>query len=313
MINNKEKNFVSAVVYLKNDEEYVEKFIKKVSNVLDNTFETYELICVDDASSDKTVDKIRDVSKTLDKCVISIIKLSNPQGYEAAMNAGVNLAIGDYVFEFDTPYIDYDESLISDIYFRSLTGYDIVSATNSNYKKYSSNLFYKVFNKSSDLQYDIKSENFRVVSRRAINKIYSMSSAVKYRKAFYANCGLKTDNIEYNGDSKPRKIAKAEKNYRQETAVTSLMLFTNVAYKISIAISLLMMFATIFMAVYSVAVFAVAKAVAGFTTTMLVITGAFFGVFVLLAVIIKYLSVLTQLVFNKQEYRIESIEKISKR
>ena len=50
----------------------------------------------------------------------------------------------------------------------------------------------------------------------------------------------------------------------------------------------------------------------GFTTTMLVLTGSFFGVFAILTIIIKYLSLLVNLIFKKQRYLVESIEKISK-
>lgn len=312
MIKNKEKNFVSAVVYLHNSESFVGEFIEKISKTLEENFLSFELICVDDGSTDNTVSVVKNIAEKRDKGTVSIIKLSNYQGYEAAMNAGVDLAIGDYVFEFDSAFIDYDISLMMKLYLKSLEGYDVVSATNNKYKKGSSKLFYALFNKSANLQYKIKSESFRIVSRRAINKVYSMSKSVKYRKAFYANCGLKSANIEYDGTQKPTGVTAVERDYRTETAATSLILFTDVAYKASIGISVLMMIATVFMAIYSIITFATNNAIEGFTTTMLVVTGSFFAVFVLFAIVIKYLSILVQLVFNRQEYKIESIEKISK-
>jgi len=312
MIKNKEKNFVSAVVYMHNSESFIEEFIEKVSKTLEENFLNFELICVDDGSTDNTVSIIKSHSKISDAGTVAIVKLSNYQGYEAAMNAGVDLAIGDYVFEFDSAFIDYDISLIMQVYLKSLEGYDIVSATNNKYKKGSSKLFYTLFNNNANLQYKIKSESFRIVSRRAINKVYSMSKSVKYRKAFYANCGLKSANIEYTGLQKNADRTNLQRDYRSETAATSLILFTNVAYKASLSISVLMMLATVFMAIYSLVTFITNNAIEGFTTTMLVITGSFFAVFVLFAIVIKYLSLLVQLVFNRQEYKIESIEKISK-
>ena len=50
---NKEKNFMSAVVYINNDEKIVKKFLKQLNNVLTENFEKYEIICVNDCSSDK--------------------------------------------------------------------------------------------------------------------------------------------------------------------------------------------------------------------------------------------------------------------
>ena len=312
MINNKEENFVSAVVYLHNDEKFIELFMEQISSLLNSAFLNYEIICVDDGSIDYTIQKLKQVAESIDKCTVSIIKLNNHQGYEAAMNAGVDMAIGDYIFEFDSAIIDYTLSLIMDVYNKTTEGYDIVSASNTLYKRASSNLFYNIFNKGAKLQYSVQSESFRIVSRRAINKIYSMGRSIKYRKAFYANCGLRATCIEYEGKKELLKYRESNREHRADTATTSLILFTNIAYKVSFGISLFMMFATVFMAIYAIATFVTRRAIEGFTTTMLVMTGSFFAVFVLFAIVIKYLSVLVQMIFKKQEYRIESIEKISK-
>ena len=312
MISNKEENFISAIVYLHNDEEFIKKFVKKISSLLNTYFLNYELICVDDGSVDNTIQCIKDIANNINEFTISIVKLNNHQGYEAAMNAGVDMAIGDYVIEFDSAIIDYNIPLIMDVYRKTVEGYDIVSASNTLYKRTSSNLFYNIFNKGAKLQYPVHSESFRIVSRRAINKVYSMGRSVKYRKAFYANCGLKSCCIEYDGKKELLKYKESNKNHRIDTATTSLILFTNIAYKISFGISLFMMFATLFMAVYAIATFVTKKAIEGFTTTMLVMTGSFFAVFILFAIVIKYLSVIVQMLFKKQDYHIESIEKISK-
>lgn len=312
MINNKEKNFISAVVYLHNDERFIKEFVAQISLLLNSHFLNYELICVDDGSVDNTIQCIKDIAGSINNCTISIVKLNNHQGYEAAMNAGVDMAIGDYVIEFDSVIIDYNVSLIMEVYGKTAEGYDIVSASNKLYKRTSSSLFYNVFNKGAQLQYPVKSESFRIVSRRAVNKVYSMGRSVKYRKAFYANCGLKSCCIEYDGKKELLKYKESNKNHRTDTAATSLILFTNIAYKVSLGISLFMMFATVFMAVYAVATFITRRAIVGFTTTMLVMTGSFFAVFVLFAIVIKYLSIIVQMLFKKQDYHIETVEKISK-
>ena len=62
--------------------------------------------------------------------------------------------------------------------------------------------------------------------------------------------------------------------------------------------------------VYAVIVFLVGHPVEGWTTTMLFMGLSFFGIFAIMAVILKYLSLITNLVFKKQEYVFESIEKL---
>ena len=310
---NKEKNFISAVVYVNNDQEIIKNFLISLNGVLKEKFEKFEIICVNDASDDKSVLAINEISADLDDSILSIINMSFYQGLETSMNAGVDLAIGDFVFEFDSCYIDYELSVLFDVYSHSLEGYDIVAATNSK-KRFTSNVFYKLYNKSASTQYKLNSETFRILSRRAINRIHSMSTTIPYRKALYSNCGLMVDTIVYSPIEKKRNMShtKAQVKHRQDTAFSTLILFTDVAYKISMFMTILMLLATFGGAIYTIAIFLLKKPVAGYTTTMLVITLSFFGVFAILAIIIKYLSIIIDLIFKKQKYVIESIEKITK-
>ena len=100
-VTNKEKNFISAVVYLHNDGAQAVRFFKALNAVLDQHFEQYELVAVDDACADDTIPTLRDWAKALEK-PLTILHLSLHQGRETAMNAGLDAAIGDYVYEFDS-------------------------------------------------------------------------------------------------------------------------------------------------------------------------------------------------------------------
>jgi len=312
MIINKEENFLSAVIYVHNSELTISNFIKNINEVLKQNFEKYEIICVNDASEDDSVNKIKNTFENLGDSVLSIVNMSFYQGLEASMNAGVDLAIGDFILEFDNDYMDYSTQTIMDVYFHSLKGFDIVAASNSR-KLFTSSVFYKLYNRSSSTQYKITTDTFRILSRRAINRIHAMSRTIPYRKALYSNCGLKVDIINYQPEV-INKITHTKKQIksRQDTAFNTFILFTNIAYKISLSLTTLMMMATLGGLIYTIIIYALGQPVAGYTTMMLVITGSFFGVFAILAIIIKYLSILVDLIFVKQKYTIESIEKISK-
>lgn len=311
MITNKEKNFISAVVYAHNNGDTVGGFLSEIHGVLSENYEKFEIICVNDASTDNTVEMIKRVSSSISDCVLSIVNMSYYQGVEISMNAGVDLAIGDFVFEFDTTLRDYDLSLIKKVYDRSLAGYDIVSAGNSK-RKFGSKLFYGIYNRNSGTHNKLTTESFRILSRRAINRVHSMSKTLPYRKALYSNCGLKVDTIIYDPcEICGIKRSKQQKKLREKTAMDTLILFTDIAYKVSIWFTLLMMTATVVTGIYVITVFALGQPVPGFTPIMLVMTGSFFGVFAILAIIIKYLSLLVDLVFKRQKYIIESIEKIT--
>ncbi len=311
MTANKEKNFASAIVYVNDNEKIIADFLCELYSFMDNTFEKFEIVCVNDASSDNSSEIIKNTAKTIGPGKITLLNMSYFHGTEQAMNAGTDLCIGDFVFEFDSCIKDYNSSLIKDIYNRCLEGYDIVCALPSG-KRVTSDLFYKLYNYSSNNQYDIASETFRVLSRRAINRIHSISSSVPYRKAVYANCGLKVDYINYTGKAKKySKFSKKQKQNRRTTALDIMILYTNIAYKLSLIMTLIMMISTLIAAIYTVTVFVLGQPISGYTTTMLVIAGCFFGVFAILAIVLKYLSLIVELMFKKQHYVVESIEKIT--
>ena len=310
---NKEKNFVSAIVYVHNAQQRIDRFLRAIIDVMENNFEYSEIICVNDSSDDDSLSVIKNISSATRKTSISVINMSYFHGLELAMNAGMDMAIGDFVFEFDNTNLDFDEGVIMQIYKRSLEGYDIVSAAPEKREKITSMLFYKVFDRFANISYEMTTESFRVLSRRVINRISSMNKSVLYRKALYANCGLKTDSVKYQvKEMKVHGTDKKEKNYRSGLAVDSLILFTEVGYRFSMTMTVVMMVVALFVSIYTVSTYFMVDPVAGWTTTILFLSVCFFGLFGILTIIIKYLQLLVDMVFKRKYYNFESIEKLTK-
>ncbi len=308
---NKEKNFMSAVLYVHNDEAVLADFLRTVMGVLEDNFEHSEIICVNDHSQDDSAGVVREISKGAESATVTVLNMSYFHGIEAAMNAGMDLAIGDFVLEFDACVPDFEASEIMRVYRRSLEGYDIVSASPDTRQRFTSSLFYRVFNRFTDFPYQLGTERFRVLSRRVINRISSMNKTVPYRKAVYANCGLKTANIRYRATGvHGTKKDESERRYRTDLAINSMILFTGLGYQFSVTMTILMMLVAVAVAVYSAVVYLFSTPVAGWTTTIFFMSFAFFGLFGILTIIIKYLQILVDLVFRRRKYSFESIEKM---
>jgi dolichol-phosphate mannosyltransferase len=306
--NDRETNFVSAVVYCRDNEKNIKEFIEMLYRVFEKHFQKFEFIIANDASTDRSVEIIKDISTTKPNNTMSIVNMSYIQGLEQSMNVGVDHAIGDFVFEFDRIDVDYSETIIYDLYLKALSGYDIVSARNTNQKS-TSKIFYSMYNMFSKNQYPIGSDTFRLLSRRAINRIHSLSKMIPYRKGLYANSGLRNEVIIYHPSTKV-KTTHSLKFDRKETAISTLVIFTDAAYKVALSFTFILIFSTISIAIYTLVFYLMERTIEGFTTIMLFLTGAFFGVFAIMTIVIKYLSVLVDLVFLKQKYLIESVEKI---
>lgn len=309
---NKEKNFVSSVIYVHNAESRIGEFLQMIIEVMEDNFEHSEIICVNDSSDDDSEKRIKEVSRSAKSTSITILNMSYFHGMELAMNAGVDLAIGDFVFEFDRAVSDYDKSEIMRVYRRALEGYDIVSAAPDRKEKLSSVIFYKVFEKFTNLSYHLHTESFRILSRRVINRISSMNKTVPYRKVVYASCGLRTDTLVYHAGANHMTLDKKEKKYRRTLAVDSLILFTELGYRFAVTMTVIMMLISVFVVAYSVITYLVANPVAGWTTTILFLSVAFFGLFGILTIIIKYLQLLIELVFKRKRYSFEGIVKLTK-
>ncbi len=310
---NKEKNFVSAVIYVHNAEHRVSAFVDTVVSVLTENFEHAEVICVNDFSSDNSLGKIREIKTDPALVSLTVVNMSYYHGVEMAMNAGTDLAIGDFVFEFDDTVLDFAPDTIMQVYRKALEGNDIVSASPDRELRITSRLFYKAFRRFSNLPYHMTSERFRILSRRVINRIYSMNRITLYRKAVYANFGLQTANIRYvASEGEKSGNDREEKKYRTRLAADSLILFTEVGYRFSISMTVLMMLLSVVMSAYALIIYFTAKPVEGWTTTVLFLSLAFFGLFGILTIVVKYLQLLVDMVFRRRHYSFSSVEKITK-
>ena len=310
---NREKNFISAVVYVHNAENRIEPFLNAIIMTLEENFEHSEIICVNDCSDDSSVQAIKRCSEKAVNTSVSLINMSFFHGLELAMDAGMDLAIGDFVYEFDNTYLDFDPEMIMKVYRHSLTGYDIVSASPDKKEKLSSRLFYKVFDRFSELSYKMTTESFRILSRRVINRISSMNKAIPYRKAIYAGSGLKTDNLKYEVKAvRQDKADPRENRYRSSLAVDTLILFTELGYRFSFWMTSAMMLISVFMIFYTLIIYFIGHPIEGWTTTVMFLSVAFLGLFGILTIIVKYLQIIVDMVFKRKHYNYESIEKLTK-
>ena len=138
-----DKNFISAVVYINTADsaQSFENFIERLDAWLAGTFVKYEVIFVDDDSKDDYMEIIRNYKKEHDNVMMTILHMSGRQGMEKSMNAGRDMAIGDFVFEFDECVFNFKEEQLDLVYKTCLKDYDIVNCSDERKNSAGSNLF----------------------------------------------------------------------------------------------------------------------------------------------------------------------------
>ncbi len=233
-MNKKESVFISAVMYLSDFVNDAEMFTRNLLDSLKSYFDHYEIIVVDDCST-KHEKYLKEILPSLaDESIITVVHMSVRQGIEACLRAGLDVSIGDFVFEFDTLEFVFEKCLIWDVYQDALKGNDIVSVEPKQ-NNVSRSLFYKLFNRYSNTEYDINASAFRLVSRRAINRVLELNMSSAFRQAVYASCGLKNSRIEYKGSASPRKARSLS------LAVDSFLLYTDFSKHVC-TVNILLMF-----------------------------------------------------------------------
>src|SRR6056297_2443523 len=98
---------ISVVIPLLNEEQLVSRLLDDVFLSLEKTGEAYEVICVDDGSTDGTLQKLLRIRKKKDE--LKVISLSRNFGLQPAMTAGLEYAKGNYIVLMDGDFQDPPE------------------------------------------------------------------------------------------------------------------------------------------------------------------------------------------------------------
>lgn len=309
MYQQKEKNYVSLVIYVRNNESVIASQIQILDKLFSSVYQNFEFILVNDASDDASIQSVKDISKSLNGTV-TVLNLSYVHGIEMAMIAGQKLAIGDYVFELDTLNVDYDFEKLIDLYRESQKGYDIVSLSPNKKASLANRIFYGLLEKSSLLKMKLYTETARVISRRAINRVGILNTSVNYRKATYHYCGLPTGYLFYT-PNKASEYNNLSFGTKFNLAYEIMMRYSHIASTISIGLSLFFFVFSIFMVLFVIGSYVVVRNIAsGWTTTMMFLTISFSGLFLVLSMILKYLDMLIRERSINKNYVYDGIEQI---
>lgn len=305
----KRKQFVSAVVYVHDAEARLGDFLTRLAGGLDELFEHYEVVCVDDASADGSMSVVADVAAGFGETVFSVVRLGTFHGVERAVRAGVDTAIGDFVFTFERVGLPLTTQMLAEVFERSTEGYDVVAAVPERGGSLSSRLFYDVFNRFSTLPGRLQTELFTLVTRRAINRVGAVNVTTPLVKAAYASCGLGVSSVAY-----PVELSGEGAGFtheRRERAIDSLLFYTSVGYQVAKTLSVIMVSVTVLALLYAIVVFLTGRPVEGWTTTIVLVSFCFAGLFLLLVLVVKYLSLILGQLVRRADYVVSDIHKVT--
>ena len=305
----KEKPFISIVVYLYNRQKEISGFLKSMDKLFSKNFEGYEFVLVNDCSTDKTLKIAKETIKDI-KCSVSIINLTRKYNDEIAMLAGADKSIGDYIFEMDSPIIDYPTKLILKTYKKAIKGYDIVAAVPNAPIKLSQRLFYNLIIKFSHLDIGLTLESFRIVSRRAVNSILNITEKTRYRKGLHSYIGFSKTKIHYNKINNKSTIIDRSLSEKISLGLDIIVSFTKLGLIISLFLSIILFLFSLGMGIYALYDYFFGEDIAGtgWASVIAFLSIGFSGIFLILGMLVNYASKILIEAQNRPLYNVKSIE-----
>jgi dolichol-phosphate mannosyltransferase len=190
----------SVIVPVFNELENLPLLYDRVRQVMGQTGEGWELILVDDGSSDGSTDLIRQLAAK-DERVRPVIFARN-FGHQIAVTAGMDYSRGQAVTIIDADLQDPPE-VILDLIEKWREGYQIVYAVRSEregeswFKLTTASLFYKLIFKITDVKIPLNTGDFRLIDRKALTIINDMRERNRFLRGMGAWVGFKQIGVEY--------------------------------------------------------------------------------------------------------------------
>lgn len=194
---------ISIIVPCYNEEQAIPFFYDEITKIAESLKEDFEFIFVNDGSSDKTINIIKEYAKK-DKRV-KYINFSRNFGKEAAMYAGLELSSGDYVAIMDADLQDPPSLLpeMISILEDENNEYDAVGTRRVTRKgeppirSFFARKFYKIINKMSKVEMVDGARDYRLMKRQVVNSILELKEYNRYSKGLFEFVGYKTKWLEF--------------------------------------------------------------------------------------------------------------------
>ncbi|MDD1782058.1 glycosyltransferase family 2 protein [Enterovibrio sp. ZSDZ35] len=191
---------ISVVCPCHNEQDVIPRFFAEIEKIFFDLPYSYEIIFINDGSTDTTLDEINSLSKIHKQ--VRVINLSRNFGKEAALTAGLDLAKGEAIIPIDADLQDPPE-LIRDFIREWQKGFDVVVAkrvdrsTDTFSKRVTANLFYRFHNSIAHPEIPDNVGDFRLISRRVVTAIQLLPENQRFMKGIFSWVGFKTSVVEY--------------------------------------------------------------------------------------------------------------------
>lgn len=266
---------LSIVCPCYNEAEGLDEFVARIAAVMQPTGQVYELVLVNDGSSDTTLPVMRRVAAVQGN--ITVVNLTRNFGKEIALTAGLAHAAGDAIVVIDADLQDPPD-LIPAFIARYREGYDVAygrrTARNGDdwTKRATAALFYRLMKRLGPVALPENVGDFRLMSRRAVDALLQLPESHRFMKGLFAWIGYPSVAVDYVRE--PRFAGSTKWNYRKllDLSIEGITSFTTAPLRLTTYLGFLLAAGTfVGGAIYLIRTLIFGDVVQGFPTLFLTI------------------------------------------
>lgn len=250
-----DKNYVySIVIPVLNEEKVLNELYKRLTKVMTDIGESYEIIFINDGSTDNSL-KIMKQLHTHDKR-IKIIDFSRNLGHQIAITAGIDFTSGDAVITIDADLQDPPE-VIPDLIKKWKEGYEVIYGIREKrkgenfFKKISTLIFYRLINKMTMINMPPDSGDFRLIDKKVVNNLKNIRENNRYVRGLTYWIGFKQIGVPYERDKRFAGKSKYPIKKLFKLAYDAIFSFSNFPLKIATYFGFIVSFLSFLYLIYA--------------------------------------------------------------
>jgi dolichol-phosphate mannosyltransferase len=237
--------------------------------------EDYEIVLVNDGSSDRSWPMMRDLAAR-DSHVVAI-NLSRNHGHQLALTAGLDLARGELVLVIDADLQDPPELLPKMVETMRREGADVVygvrksRAGETAFKRATAHGFYRLLARATDVDIPLDAGDFRLISRRALDMLLAMPEQARFIRGMVAWIGFKQVPILYDRDERFAGETKYPFSKMVRFAIDALTGFSSAPLKLASHVGLGLSIGSVVIVLFILYAWLAGRSIPGWTSLMFVV------------------------------------------
>ena len=226
---------LTVVVPMRNEAACIAPLFARLLPILESVTPRWEVICVNDGSSDGTLDALK--SANAEDSRVRVIDLSRNFGKEAALTAGLDASSGDAVVPMDAD-LQHPPELIPELMARWRQGFDVVLArrrsrdTDHRVRGMLSRGYYRLHNLLSDTTLPEDVGDFRLLDRRVVEAVRRLPETHRFMKGIFAWVGFRTVIVEFDADRRVTGKSRFGGRRLLSLALEGIVSFTTIPLRI---------------------------------------------------------------------------------